>query len=153
MAAPSPWRWRMHNSSPKHSSTVPSSSFNSSSSSIHPYIFTHKQQSSFTCFIFFHSQHPSRPPCCIVRPNNRRTKVYSKLQIRETSVNDDVSELQAVVDEQSAKKKRSLNYDSLLSRRSLSPRTVVSASTKLRGILLLNAVTLLYDYRISNCLL
>ncbi|KAJ0721223.1 hypothetical protein HanOQP8_Chr08g0273221 [Helianthus annuus] len=138
MAAPSPWRWRMHNSSPKHSSIIPSSSFNSS---VHPYIFTQTQRSSFTCFIFLHNRHPSPPPCCIVRPNNARTKVYNKLQIRETSVTD--NEVSTSKYEQSLKKKQNLNYKSVLSKRSLW-RKLVSASTKVRGILLLNVITLLY---------
>ncbi|MFS7959459.1 putative EamA domain-containing protein [Helianthus anomalus] len=138
MAAPSPWRWRMHNSSPKHSSIIPSSSFNSS---VHPYIFTHTQRSPFTCFIFLHNRHPSPPPCCIVRPNNARTKVYNKLQIRETSVTD--NEVSSSKYEQSLKKKHNLNYKSVLSKRSLW-RKLVSPSMKVRGILLLNVITLLY---------
>ncbi|KAM0004393.1 hypothetical protein Hdeb2414_s0244g00845761 [Helianthus debilis subsp. tardiflorus] len=45
--------------------------------------------------------------------------------------------------QQSLKKKQNLNYKLVLSKRSLSQK-LVSASTKVRGVLLLNVITLLY---------
>ncbi|KAI3730658.1 hypothetical protein L1987_61830 [Smallanthus sonchifolius] len=121
MAAPSPWRWRMQNSPHQNPSLIRSSSFNLSS------ISTHRQRSSF---IFLHNRHP--PSYCNAGPNNARRKVAKKFQIRETSVTEEVS---ANENEQSP----NLNYESLLPR-----RKIISASTKIRGILLLNFITLLY---------
>ncbi|KAI7757895.1 hypothetical protein M8C21_025112, partial [Ambrosia artemisiifolia] len=70
--------------------------------------------------------------------------------IRDTSVDDNNNnndnnddDVSASEYEVSLKKKHNLNYKSVLTRRKLW-RKVVSASTKVRGILLLNVITLLY---------
>ncbi|KAK1416055.1 hypothetical protein QVD17_31843 [Tagetes erecta] len=129
----SPWRWRMQqkNSSQQHSSLTITITITRSSTSINPFIFTHRHQSSF---IFLHNPHPSPPPRWLhhAGPNNANRKVYRNFQIRETSV--DV--------EKSSEKKLNLSYESL--RRRVLWRKIVSASTRLRGIVLLNVITLLY---------
>ncbi|KVI05461.1 uncharacterized protein LOC112525356 [Cynara cardunculus var. scolymus] len=140
MASSSAWRWTWHNSSPKNSSLIASSSFNSPSISVYPFIFTHRQRSSF---IFPHNQHPSPSSCCSAEPNNakkRLRKSDKKLQIGEISVNDDVSVSKK---DQLPKKRLNLNYKSLFGRRALW-RRIFFASKKVRSILLLNVITLIY---------
>ncbi|KAL4574400.1 hypothetical protein LXL04_021229 [Taraxacum kok-saghyz] len=140
MAFPSPWRWPRQSSSAKHSSLIGSSSFISSSISVYPFIFSYKQRSSF---IFRHNHHASPPSCCSAGPNNAKTgrrKSDKQLQIGEISVNEDASVSKRG---QSLKKIPNLNYKSLFGKRALW-RRIFFASKKVRSILLLNVITLIY---------
>ncbi|KAJ9554233.1 hypothetical protein OSB04_018278 [Centaurea solstitialis] len=138
-SSPPPWRWPSHNnnnnnnnSSPKNSSFIgspSSSSFNSPSiSSVYPFIFTHRQRS---C-------------CCSAESSNAKRRLRKSdgtLQIGEGSVNHEV--LSVSRKDQSMKKRLNLSYKSLFGRRALW-RRIFFASKKVRSILLLNVITLVY---------
>lgn len=140
MASPSPWRWPRQNSSGKHSSLIGFSSFNASSIYVYPFVFSHRQRSFFT---IRHKHHPSPTSCCSADPNNakRRPRKSDKhLQIGEILVNDNASVSKW---EQSAKKRLNLNYKSLFGKLALW-RRIFFASKKVRSIILLNVITLVY---------
>lgn len=138
MASPSSWRWPKQNSS---ASLIGSSSFNASSISVYPFIFSHRQRSSFA---FRRNHHPPPPPsCCSAGPNNakrRPRKSDKQLQIGKISVHDDASVSKR---EQSLKTISNLNFKSLFGKRALW-RRIFFASKKVRSIILLNVITLVY---------
>ncbi|KAI3817279.1 hypothetical protein L1987_11068 [Smallanthus sonchifolius] len=139
MASPSPWRRPWQNSSPA-TSPVTGSSF---PASVYPFVFNHRQRTSFTISTFPHYHQPPSPSCCIAGSDNerrRRRKLDKQLAIGEVSVSDDVS-LSKI--EQSPKKRLNLSYKSLFGRRTLW-RRIFFASKKVRSILLLNVLTLVY---------
>ncbi|CAI9296881.1 unnamed protein product [Lactuca saligna] len=138
MASPSSWRWPKQNSS---ASLIGSSSFNASSISVYPFIFSHRQRSSFA---FRRNRHlPPPPSCCSAGPNNakrRPRKSDKQLQIGEISVHDDAFVSKR---EQSLKTISNLNFKSLFGKRALW-RRIFFASKKVRSIILLNVITLVY---------
>lgn len=138
MASPSPpWKQPWHisfsspNSSPVTGTSIPIT--------VHPFIFTHKHR----------SRHP--PSCCSVgRDNEKRTvrKLDKQLTIGEVSVDDDVESVCRKA--KLRKKKLNLKYDSLFGRRKLW-RRIFFASKKVRSILLLNVITLVYGKSEFRC--
>lgn len=128
-------RWPFHNSS---SSPIKSFITKSTSSSISLYpfiIFTHKQRSSFT----FTHNHNSPTTCCSSRPNNAKRKIKksdAQFTVGQVSVNE-------VVSVTNSDRSLNLNYKSLFGRRALW-RRIFFASKKVRSIILLNVITLVY---------
>ncbi|KAL9996658.1 putative EamA domain-containing protein [Helianthus debilis subsp. tardiflorus] len=128
MPSPSPWQ----NSSPKPSPFTGTSS----PITVFPLIFTLKHRTSFTTSPFPHC-------CCSARPREEKTrlgKLDKNLTIGTVSVSDDVVVSR---EEKSMKKKPNLSYKSLFGRRTLW-RRIFFASAKVRSILLLNVITLVY---------
>ncbi|KAK9063685.1 hypothetical protein SSX86_017556 [Deinandra increscens subsp. villosa] len=131
MASSSPWKWpSQNNSSPFTGSASPIS--------FYPFIFIRKQKASFTTSTFPHFHRPSSPAYCSAGSDNERRRIRKldkQVRIREVSVNDDVSVSREV--------ESNLKRKSLFGRRALW-RRIFFASKKVRSILLLNVITLVY---------
>ncbi|KAK1416057.1 hypothetical protein QVD17_31845 [Tagetes erecta] len=137
MASPTQWRqpWQISspNSSPVTGTSIPIT--------VHPFIFTHKHRTSFT---YSTPRHRQLPSCCSVGRDHEKRRVRKldkQLTIGEVSVDDDVESVSKKA--KLRKKKPNLKYESLFGKRRLW-RRIFFASKKVRSILLLNVITLVY---------
>ncbi|KAD2804208.1 hypothetical protein R6Q59_030296 [Mikania micrantha] len=129
----SPWRLPLKNSLPT------ASPFTGSSSPIsaHPFIFTHILRTTFTTSIYPRNHQPSSPACYSAGSNNQKTRIRKfdkQLPIRGISVNDEVSLSKT---ERLTENKPGLKCESFM-------RRIFFESEKVRSILLLNVIALVY---------
>ncbi|KAK2971338.1 hypothetical protein RJ640_026055 [Escallonia rubra] len=131
MASPSTWRW------PWKKPTDPTirfsyySPFSFSSSITYPFHVIHGKRRRVSTFSFNHS-----PPNCSSGPNNAR----KRLRKPEKQAHDVEIEVPNRV---LSTKRRALSFKSLFGKRALW-RRILFASTKVRSIILLNVITLIY---------
>ncbi|KAM7487737.1 hypothetical protein LguiB_025221 [Lonicera macranthoides] len=142
MASPSPgrWPWKSTSDSSIKSSYHSSSPF--SSSIIYPFIIFRGKRTCFTSFSSASSSSSSTSSSCSASLNNAR-KGSSKPHKPITVEHGDLLENEVSFTQSKPQRRRALTFKSLFARRSLW-RRILFASRKVRSIILLNVITLIY---------
>lgn len=145
MASPSPWRWPWKSTTDSSIKSSYHSSSSFSSSIIYPFIIFRGKRTRLTSFSSGSSS--SSTSCsCSASLNNAR-KRSSKSQKPITVEHGDLENTRS-----KPRRRRALTFKSLFAKRSLW-RRILFASRKVRSIILLNVITLIYGKILSSPLI